>query len=318
MKRRSAVILVVCALAPLVACAQLAGFRDIEVVGESPTSEASTPDVLATDGTTTTPDTSTTDGGKVDASDAADASDGADALTCEAGTLAVANCDGGNGKLVVHLFSDTASTPDHQGVMAVAGGVPNAAMGPNPTVWNAEKLKTWYTLDNFISSAASVETVVSVCVPPGNYTLQYWDIWGGGGGTNNGTPPTVTYLWQIGNSSEVVTVTAGAASEVTLQCIHDSVSANVPTTGSFYGAWATWDYRACDSCGACPSNATCSNNKCIDLGYDVTNCGVAGTACAGKNCCKNGCVDTAISPTNCGGCGIKCADGHACAAGQCQ
>ncbi|XP_057767351.1 stigma-specific STIG1-like protein 2 [Salvia miltiorrhiza] len=55
-------------------------------------------------------------------------------------------------------------------------------------------------------------------------------------------------------------------------------------------------------------NATCCNNKCLDLQYDDKNCGACKKKCAfTETCCRGECVMLAYDKRHCGTCNKKCA-----------
>ncbi len=218
--------------------------------------------------------------------------------------------------------NDTGSGNDFQGLSAIADGTPYIRMtAVNPFVWHREQGKTWTTLSNTISNDGVTDLTFSACVPPGSYTLQFWDVCGGGGlcasggGFNAGTPPATTYRggWEIGDPSRLLPLVAGQETQARVYVIHS----NVPTSDNFYGAYALWTYGACTSDAQCPSGTNCANGACHDLGYDVGNCGSIGNACDGGVCCASACTDLSSDANNCGGCGVVCGTGSTCSSGQC-
>lgn len=66
-------------------------------------------------------------------------------------------------------------------------------------------------------------------------------------------------------------------------------------------------------------NATCCNNKCMDLEYDDKNCGACKKKCEfTETCCGGECVTLAFDKRHCGGCGNKCANKKYCMYGFCD
>ncbi|GFQ06229.1 hypothetical protein PHJA_002766900 [Phtheirospermum japonicum] len=66
-------------------------------------------------------------------------------------------------------------------------------------------------------------------------------------------------------------------------------------------------------------NATCCNNKCVDLGYDDKNCGACKKKCAFTEWCCNGeCVNLAYDKRHCGSCNNRCMPGGYCIYGMCD
>ncbi|KAL0346060.1 UNVERIFIED_CONTAM: Stigma-specific STIG1-like protein 2 [Sesamum radiatum] len=66
-------------------------------------------------------------------------------------------------------------------------------------------------------------------------------------------------------------------------------------------------------------NATCCNNKCMDLGYDSNNCGACKKKCAfTESCCRGECVNLAYDKRHCGSCNKKCMPGGYCIYGMCD
>ncbi|MBS2030121.1 MAG: hypothetical protein JST54_19620 [Deltaproteobacteria bacterium] len=215
------------------------------------------------------------------------------------------------------------SGDDYQAVVAVAGGTPVMRMhAATPFIWNEEQGKTWYTLNNTISQGSGTTQSYSLCVPAGDYTLQFWDVCGGGGscssgfGFNAGTPPATAYGsgWEVGDPSRVVSVTVGQETRVRL----NQTKTNVPTWDNFYGTYATWSYGDCSGGQSCPGFATCYQGTCVDTGYDFHNCGTGGSACTGGTaCCAGVCSDESSDNNNCDGCGVVCGPGTTCTSGVC-
>ena len=220
---------------------------------------------------------------------------------------------GACGTLTVNVVYDVANI-DYQGVVAVADGTPYLNVnGASPTFWNDERAKSWTTLANHLQAEPGSDQAASQCLPPGNYTLQFWDIWGEGGTSNNGTPPEARYLWEIGDPSRVIPIVAGDSAAVRVEV----TQSNVPSFDNLNGDYALWSYGACAD-AACPSGTTCYQGTCYDTGYDIRNCGGGGVACNAKSCCAGSCTDTSSDPANCGGCGVVCSAGTVCTAGQCE
>ncbi|KAK4431988.1 Stigma-specific STIG1-like protein 2 [Sesamum alatum] len=66
-------------------------------------------------------------------------------------------------------------------------------------------------------------------------------------------------------------------------------------------------------------NATCCNNKCMDLGYDSHNCGACKKKCSfTESCCRGECVNLAYDKRHCGSCNNKCMPGGYCIYGMCD
>ncbi|XP_045826974.1 stigma-specific STIG1-like protein 3 [Trifolium pratense] len=77
------------------------------------------------------------------------------------------------------------------------------------------------------------------------------------------------------------------------------------------------DDEICDLSGA--KNATCCNNKCMDLGYDKHNCGACKKHCKyTQTCCRGQCVDTYYDKRHCGECNNRCEIGEYCVYGMCS
>jgi hypothetical protein len=151
-------------------------------------------------------------------------------------------------------------------------------------------------------------------VPAGDYTVQLWDRFGGGGTFDDGIPPNTTYQWEIGNATRTISVVGGAVVALTAT----DTQANTPTTGAFYNSWTLWSYGACACTGDCPAGTTCGNGVCIDTLYDLNNCGAIGAACTSQQCCAGSCTDAGSDVKNCGECGHACASGMTCVNGACQ
>jgi hypothetical protein len=238
-------------------------------------------------------------------------------VVCSAGTVCNnGQCqpvDAGCGVLLVELGTEFQSDPtQYQGIFAVADGGPNFLFeDDNAQYWPAEAAKTWTTFDNDIDSEPWIKHFYAACVPPGDYTVQYWQIGcvnnlTGCGTYDNGTPPAVRYLWQIGNSSRRLTVAPGATAFAGAL----STTTDVPPIEAYYGTWTLWSYGGClGGQSDCPTGTSCYQGTCYDLGYDIRNCGDGGVECTAENCCSGVCVDEDSDPNNCGGCGIVCASG---------
>ncbi|KAL3623906.1 hypothetical protein CASFOL_032722 [Castilleja foliolosa] len=67
------------------------------------------------------------------------------------------------------------------------------------------------------------------------------------------------------------------------------------------------------------SNATCCNNKCMDLWHDDKNCGACKKKCDFTDACCNGeCVNLAFDKRHCGSCNHRCMPGGYCIYGMCD
>lgn len=76
------------------------------------------------------------------------------------------------------------------------------------------------------------------------------------------------------------------------------------------------DHEICKVGGV---NATCCNNKCIDLSYDDNNCGACKKKCKyTQTCCRGECVDLAFDKRHCGQCNNRCSYGEYCIYGMCD
>ncbi len=211
------------------------------------------------------------------------------------------------------------------GVFAVQGGTANTSIAATPGYESELTKRKWFALLPYkgegrvgIDPEAGVSVGVSACLPAGeHYTLQYWQI--SSTSVDSGAPPQNTQQWQIGLSSASILVTlddAGKGVPVKLELTATDApeaGANVPSIGSFFGAWATWTYGPCGGdAGACPdipgTNLMCDLGVCVDTNYDVRNCGGLGQGCSGLTCCAGKCVSAAQSP-NCGTCDNTCAGG---------
>jgi Stigma-specific protein, Stig1 len=266
-------------------------------------------------------DASTSDASDASISDASTSDASTDAEVCDASMVVDASDAGSpcaeagpNSGQIVATVIPIAGGVDHGALMAIAGGTPNRHVAGDPTLWPIEQAKTWYTVNDFIPFVVGTNSTYSVCVPPGDYTLQLWDRFGGGGSFDNGIPPNVTYPWEVGNSSRTVTVTAGGVVTVTAT----NTNLDVPDGGAFYGSWTTWDYGPCSCDSNCPSGTTCYQGACEDLAYDIRNCGTAGFACTFADCCNGTCVAVLTDNANCGGCAVACAATQTCTSGACQ
>ena len=122
---------------------------------------------------------------------------------------------GSEAKLIVTLTQNVASQ-DRMAVMAVADGTPNARFeSGDQEAWAAEQKRKWFAIaDSVDVREAEVSQRFTRCLPPGSYTVQLWDQWGGKGQINNGLPPQARSSLQVGNASGAVTLRAGAASTV--------------------------------------------------------------------------------------------------------
>ncbi|KAL8460144.1 hypothetical protein ACS0TY_031885 [Phlomoides rotata] len=66
-------------------------------------------------------------------------------------------------------------------------------------------------------------------------------------------------------------------------------------------------------------NATCCNNKCMDLWNDSKNCGACKKKCAfTETCCRGECVNLSYDKRHCGSCSTKCMPGGFCIYGMCD
>ncbi|KAF5730533.1 hypothetical protein HS088_TW19G00124 [Tripterygium wilfordii] len=66
-------------------------------------------------------------------------------------------------------------------------------------------------------------------------------------------------------------------------------------------------------------NATCCNNKCVDLGYDDQNCGACKKKCKfTQACCRGECVYLSLDKRHCGGCHNRCPLREFCVYGMCE
>lgn len=66
-------------------------------------------------------------------------------------------------------------------------------------------------------------------------------------------------------------------------------------------------------------NATCCNNKCMDLAYDKDNCGACKRKCAFTEvCCGGECVNLSYDKRHCGSCNNKCMPGGYCIYSMCD
>ncbi|KAL6540803.1 hypothetical protein OROMI_024686 [Orobanche minor] len=66
-------------------------------------------------------------------------------------------------------------------------------------------------------------------------------------------------------------------------------------------------------------NATCCNNKCMDLENDEKNCGACKKKCASaESCCGGECVNLAHDTSHCGSCHDMCMPGGNCIFGMCD
>jgi hypothetical protein len=220
------------------------------------------------------------------------------------------------GKLTVSVGADTESACDLYGVSAIRDGTPFTNMrAVHPFLWNEERGRTWLTLSDTVSPDGVTDETYSLCVTPGDYTLQFGstvDV----GGVNTGTPPNTGSgaAWEIGDPSRRLFVDAGA--EVTARVF--LTHTNVPSFGNTSGAYATWTYGSCTSDMSCPSGTHCSSqHTCVDTAYDARNCGSAGHACTAQSCCGGACTDLGSDNANCGGCSVACESGTSCVQGQC-
>ncbi|XP_073066997.1 stigma-specific STIG1-like protein 1 [Primulina eburnea] len=67
------------------------------------------------------------------------------------------------------------------------------------------------------------------------------------------------------------------------------------------------DKEKCDLISGNGRNATCCNNKCIDLWYDKNNCGACKKKCDFTDeCCRGECVNLAFDKRHCGFCHNRC------------
>ncbi|XP_044473637.1 stigma-specific STIG1-like protein 2 [Mangifera indica] len=72
-------------------------------------------------------------------------------------------------------------------------------------------------------------------------------------------------------------------------------------------------------CQAQGKNATCCNNKCMDLSTDENNCGACKKKCKfTEACCRGQCVNLAFDKRHCGFCNNRCLKGEYCVYGLCD
>ena len=261
----------------------------------------------------------------VDAATSADDCGGC-GVTCSSGTVCTnGQCQpdaSGCGLLTVELGADFTYDPtNYEGLFAVADGGPHFLFNDeDDEYWPTEKAKIWTTFVDDVVSVPFLKTFYSICAPPGDYTVQYWEMGclnnkAGCGTYNNGTPPNVRYIgWQIGDSSRRIDVSPGATAFASV--VHTQT--DVPTADAFYDTWGLWSYGGCfGGQSDCPAGTTCYQGVCYDTGYDLRNCGDGGVECTDDNCCSGVCVDQGDDPNNCGGCGLSC-DGGSCVLLVCQ
>lgn len=66
-------------------------------------------------------------------------------------------------------------------------------------------------------------------------------------------------------------------------------------------------------------NATCCNNKCIDLSTDKHNCGACKKKCKyTETCCRGECVNVVYDKRHCGECNHRCGHGEYCVYSMCN
>ncbi|RDX69568.1 Stigma-specific STIG1-like protein 3, partial [Mucuna pruriens] len=76
------------------------------------------------------------------------------------------------------------------------------------------------------------------------------------------------------------------------------------------------DHDVCTLSGA--KNATCCNNKCINVGYDGHNCGACKKKCKfTETCCRGECINVYFDKRHCGECNHRCERGQDCVYGMC-
>ncbi|KAL2502105.1 Stigma-specific STIG1-like protein 3 [Forsythia ovata] len=72
-------------------------------------------------------------------------------------------------------------------------------------------------------------------------------------------------------------------------------------------------------CGMEGKNASCCNNKCMELAYDKDNCGACKRKCVYTEvCCRGECVNLSYDKRHCGSCNNKCMPGGYCIYGMCD
>ncbi|KAJ0044914.1 hypothetical protein Pint_04079 [Pistacia integerrima] len=72
-------------------------------------------------------------------------------------------------------------------------------------------------------------------------------------------------------------------------------------------------------CYAQGQNATCCNNKCMDLSTDDKNCGACKNKCKyTETCCRGECVNLSFDKRHCGSCNNRCPTGEYCVYGMCD
>ncbi|CAI9088370.1 OLC1v1022678C1 [Oldenlandia corymbosa var. corymbosa] len=67
-------------------------------------------------------------------------------------------------------------------------------------------------------------------------------------------------------------------------------------------------------------NATCCNNKCVDIHYSSNNCGACKNKCLQpfESCCRGKCVNLSMDKRHCGACNHRCMPGGFCFYGECD
>jgi hypothetical protein len=233
----------------------------------------------------------------------------------DAGIDAGAPACGTLGKLTVTVGAETATVCEQYGVSAIRDGTPFTRMGAvSPFLWNEEQGKAWLVMSDAIAPDGVTDETYSLCVAPGDYTLQLGTTVNAGG-VGVGMPPSTGLgaAWEIGDPSRRLSVDAGA--EVTARVF--VTRTNVPSFDNAGGAYALWTYGACVGDGDCPAGTHCNQQTCVDLAYDIRNCGDGGQVCTGQSCCGGVCTDLSSDNANCGGCSVSCEAATLCVQGQC-
>ncbi|XP_009609640.1 stigma-specific STIG1-like protein 2 [Nicotiana tomentosiformis] len=79
------------------------------------------------------------------------------------------------------------------------------------------------------------------------------------------------------------------------------------------------EHEICQAFEVEGGNATCCNNKCVDLKYDDHNCGTCKKKCRfTETCCRGECVNLSFDKRHCGYCNNRCMTGGYCFYGMCD
>lgn len=156
----------------------------------------------------------------------------------------VSNTGGPTGTIVFNLTVEGSDLGDPMQVYAIANGTESfddsssdyaywwGPAWPDAPVWQAEAAKNWHgssTSPQGVSVGGPIVYTID-SLPPGTYTLQYWDV-------GSGEPPYYNYWpWLIPGSTRSITVGAGQTATVS-----GTMSTVNPPINNFYNYYMIWN-----------------------------------------------------------------------------